>query len=274
MSETRVRLAIEERVARVTLDRPEIRNAFDDRMLAELRDLFRSLGARADVRAVVLTGSGNVFCAGADMHWMRRVKDYTYEENLEDSTLLADCLHAVHACARPTIARVNGAAIGGGLGLAAACDIAIAAADAVLAFSEVRIGLVPACIAPYVVRRIGEAACRELFLTGARFSAARALELGLVNQVVEPAALDDAVRERVRQLLAGGPRAQQACKELLEKIPAMNPAEARTFTVEMIASLRRSPEAQEGMAAYLEKRPPSWTEDEGNVQEDTGRQPR
>lgn len=274
MSATRLRLAVENRVACVTLDRPEIRNAFDDRMLAELRDTFRSLGERDDVRVVVLAGAGAAFCAGADMNWMRRVKDYSYEQNLEDSRVLADCLRAVYACPRPTIARVHGAAIGGGLGLAAACDIVVAAGDAVLAFSEVRIGLVPACIAPYVLHRIGAAACRELFLTGARFPAVRARELGLVNQVVEPAALDDAVAERARQLLAGGPQAQQACKELLEKIPGMSPAEARTFTVEMIASLRQSPEAQEGMAAYLEKRRPSWTEAEGNVQEDPGRQPR
>lgn len=274
MSETGVRLAAKGSVAHVTLDRPEIRNAFDDRMLADLRDIFLALGKREDVRAVVLTGSGAAFCAGADMNWMRKVKDYTYEQNLEDSMLLADCLHAVYACPRPTIARVHGAAVGGGLGLAAACDIVVAASDAVLAFSEVRIGLVPACIAPYVMRRIGEAACRELFLTGERFSAARAHELGLVNRVVEPGALDDAVRECVRQLMSCGPRAQQACKELLEKIPGISPAAVRTFTVEMIAALRRSPEAQEGMAAYLEKRRPSWTEAEGNVHENTGRQPR
>ena len=259
MAKTTISLAVEDRVARVILDRPDIRNAFNDVMLAELLDTFQSLGRREDVRVVVMTGSGNAFCAGADMNWMRKVKDYTHEENLRDSLVLADCLYAIYSCAKPTVARVNGAAIGGGLGLAAACDVTVASSEAVFGFSEVKIGVVPACISPYVVRRIGEAASRELFLTGERFSAPKALQVGLVNQVAQPSELDEAVQQRAHQLLSSAPQALKACKELLEKVPGMDLAQAKAYTAEMIATLRRSPEAQEGMAAYLEKRKPSWT---------------
>jgi len=254
-------LEVEQGVARVTLNRPEVRNAFDDRMLRELLEVFSETKVRRDVRVVVLTGSGTSFCAGADLNWMRRVKEYTYEENLRDSRVLADCLYAIYSCPRPTIARVNGPAIGGGTGLVAVCDIAVASTEARFSFSEVKIGIVPACISPYVVRRMGEGACREFFLTGERFTPERALGARLVNTVVAPEVLDEVVQEQIDQLMTGGPRALEVCKELLHKVAEMNLKEGKSYTVEVIASLRTSEEAQEGMAAYLEKRKPDWAKE-------------
>lgn len=251
-------LDVENGVARVTLNRPQVRNAFDDRMLRELLEVFSGMKVHRDVRVTVLTGSGTSFCAGADMNWMRRAKDYTHEENLRDSRVLADCLYAIYSCPRPTIARVNGPAIGGGTGLLAVCDIAVASTEARFSFSEVKIGIVPACISPYVVRRIGEGACREFFLTGERLTPERALGTRLVNDVVAPEVLDKAVQEQIDRLMTSGPRALEACKELLQKVPEMSLEEAKTYTAEMIASLRMSEEAQEGMTAYLEKRKPDW----------------
>lgn len=249
---------IKDRVARVTLSRPDVRNAFNGAMLSELLQVFLEMKSREDVRVVVFTGSGTSFCAGADLNWMREVKDYTYEENLKDSLVLADCLYAIYSCPKPTIARVNGPAIGGGTGMVAVCDIAVASSDAKFSFSEVKIGVVPACISPYIVRRMGEGVCREFFLTGERLNAERALKAGLVNQVVPPESLDKAVQERVDFLLTSGPNALKMCKELLEKVSDIRLEEARRYTAEVIASLRQSDEAQEGMAAYLEKRKPRW----------------
>ncbi len=251
-------LDVKDRVAGVTLNRPEVRNAFNGRMLSELLEVFTGLKDNKEVRVVVLSGSGNCYCSGADLNWMRQVKDYTYEENLRDSQVLAECLYAIYSCPKPTVARVNGPAIGGGTGLVAVCDIAIASTDAQFSFSEVKIGVVPACISPYVVRRMGEGVCREFFLTGERLTADRALKAGLVNQVVVPEELDKAVEERTRQLLTSGPEALKTCKEMLQKVPAMSLDSAKTYTAEVIARLRQSAEAQEGMAAYLEKRKPKW----------------
>jgi methylglutaconyl-CoA hydratase len=259
MSYQTISLNFQDFLALVTLDRPHVRNAFNDLMLTELLDAFRAIRKMEDVRVVILTGAGDILCAGADLNWMRKVKDYTYEENLKDSLVLAECLYTIFSCPKPTIARVNGAAIGGGAGLVAVCDIAIASNEAVFGFSEVKIGVIPACISPYVVRKIGEGACRELFLTGERFSAEKALQVGLVNQLAPAGELDHAVRQKAEQILSSGPRALAACKDLLEKVPAMDLAQAKTFTAEIIASLRGTQEAQEGMAAYLEKRKTPWT---------------
>jgi methylglutaconyl-CoA hydratase len=251
-------LEIKNQVARVTLSRPEVKNAFNGQMLSELLEVFQGMKAREDVRVVVFTGSGNCFCAGADLHWMREVKEYTYEENLRESLVLADCLYAIYSCPRPTIARVNGPAIGGGTGMVAVCDIAVASSDAKFSFSEVKIGVVPACISPYVVRKMGEGTCREFFLSGERLTAEKALAAGLVNQVVSPESLDQVVQERVAQLLTSGPEALKVCKDLLEKVSSLPFSDARIYTAEVIARLRQSPEAQEGMAAFLEKRKPKW----------------
>jgi methylglutaconyl-CoA hydratase len=245
-------------VARIALNRPEVHNAFDETMIAELQRAFDGVSAADEIRIVVLTGEGRSFCAGADLNWMRKVKDYTYEENLAESNRLADLMHAIYVLPLPTIARINGAAIGGGTGLLAACDLAIAAETAKFSLSEVKLGLVPAVISPYVIRRVGESLCRQLMLTGERFKAEKAKRFGLVNKVVPIADLDDAVQERTAQLLTSGPEALQTCKRLLSRVPQMSFEEAKTYTAEVIARLRMSAEGQEGMAAFLEKRKPRW----------------
>jgi methylglutaconyl-CoA hydratase len=251
----------EDKALRITMNRPEVHNAFNSEMIRDLAAAFDEAGKDPDVRLVILTGAGESFCAGADLNWMREVIRYSYEQNLGESRELAELMHAIYTLPKPTIARINGAVIGGGTGLFSACDIVIASDRAKFGLSEVKIGLVPAAIGPYVIRRIGESAARELFLTGERFAAQRALEIGLVNKVVAHEALDDKVAEVVRLLLSSGPEAIAKCKELLQKVPAMDLEEAKGYTAEMIAGLRVSPEGQEGMAAFLEKRKPKWVKD-------------
>jgi methylglutaconyl-CoA hydratase len=250
---------IENSVARVTLNRPDVHNAFNDIMIRELIDIFGEIEKNQELRVVVLTGTGKSFCAGADLNWMRRVKEYSYEDNLRESLELSDMLFGIYASSKPTIARVNGAAIGGGTGLVAVCDIAIAASSAKFSFSEVKIGLIPACISPYVVKKCGEGRCREFFLTGERMTAERALGAGLVNRVVAAEELDRAVAELVEQLASSGPEAIARCKELLMNVPRMKYDEVKRYTAEVIAQIRISEEGQEGMAAFLDKRKPRWT---------------
>jgi methylglutaconyl-CoA hydratase len=244
--------------ARVTLNRPDVHNAFNDTMIKELRTVFDDIAGRADIRVVILTGEGRSFCAGADLNWMRRVMDYSYDENYKESIDLAEMLYA---CPKPTIARVNGAAIGGGTGLVAVCDIAIASAEAKFSFSEVKLGLIPACISPYVMRKCGEGRCREFFLTGERLSADKAHTAGLVNIVVAPEEIDDHVDTIVQNLLSSGPDAVNMCKVLLRNVAEMPFEEAKKYTAEVIAKLRCSDEGQEGMTAFLEKRRPEWAKD-------------
>jgi methylglutaconyl-CoA hydratase len=245
-------------VATVTLNRPEVRNAFNEVMIGELIAAFVSLGGEESVRVVVLTGAGGAFSAGADLEWMRRSSRYTFDENLADASRLAECLECLYSLPKPTIARVNGPAIGGGVGLVAACDIAIASESALLGLSEVRLGLVPAVIAPYLVRRAGEGRCRALFLTGTRLTGSEAHAAGLVNRTVMDSDLDRAVEETASSLLEGGPAALASCKRLLAQVAEAPLEEARAFTARMIAEMRSGKEAQEGMAAFLEKRRPSW----------------
>jgi methylglutaconyl-CoA hydratase len=247
------------RVALVTLNRPEVHNAFNEVMIAELIEIFKKVSADDVVRVIVLTGNGKSFSAGADLNWMKKMINYSYEENLEDSLKLAELFHIMYSCPKPVIARVNGAAIGGGTGLVAVCDIAIAAENAKFSLSEVKLGLVPACISPYVIRKVGEGRCREFFLTGERLIAKRAMELGLVNQVVPLDELDQAVQEKANQLISSGPKAIAMCKELLKNIPGMDFDKAKTYTADMIARMRIGDEGQEGMNAFLEKRKPKWT---------------
>lgn len=253
--------ASEGKALRITMNRPQVHNAFNSEMIGELAAAFDEARQDADVRLVILTGAGESFCAGADLNWMREIIGYSYEQNLRESRELAELMHSIYALPKPTIARINGAVIGGGTGLFSACDIVIASDRARFGLSEVKIGLVPAAIGPYVIRRIGESAARELFLTGERFDARRALEIGLVNKVVSHEALDETVGEVVRLLLSSGPEAIARCKELLQKVPAMGLEEAKRYTAEMIAGLRVSPEGQEGMAAFLEKRKPKWVKE-------------
>lgn len=249
---------IDKLVARVTFNRPEVHNAFNDQMIEELTHVFKDIQERESVRVVVLTGEGESFSAGADINWMRKVKDYSFEENFENSLKLADLFYFVYSLPKPTIARVNGTAIGGGTGLVAVCDIAIASSVAKFSFSEVKLGLVPACISPYVIRKCGEGRTREFFLTGERLSAEKALSAGLVNQVVPPKELDEAVEDLVSQLLSSGPQAIGVCKELLGNVPSLSFEEAKEYTARVLSGLRISDEGQEGTKAFLEKRKPKW----------------
>ena len=248
------------KVFRVTLNRPEVHNAFNADMIRELNGVFSGLASDDSVRVVVLTGAGKSFCAGADLNWMREIIHYSYEQNLEESLLVAELMERIYSLPKPTVAMVNGAAIGGGTGFLSACDIAVAAEEAQFGLSEVKIGLVPAAISPFVVRKIGESRAREYFLTGKRLTAARAMEIGLVNDVVPRGRLEEAVGGLVESLLTSGPEALARCKELIFRVASMDPEEAREFTARMIADLRISAEGQEGMAAFLEKRKPKWTE--------------
>ncbi len=249
---------IKDRVARVTFNRPEVHNAFNDTMIREISEAFDDINERDEVRVVVVSGTGKSFCAGADLNWMRRVKEFTFEDNLKESLDLADMLAKVYSSKKPTIARVNGAAIGGGTGLVAVCDIAVAAETAKFSFSEVKLGLIPACISPYVVQKCGHGRCREFFLTGERLTAGKALQAGLVNAVVPLAELDEAIMRLVHQLLTSGPEAIRTCKTLLHNVAEMPLEEAKKYTAEVIAQLRVSAEGQEGMNAFLEKRKPKW----------------
>ncbi|MBN2198252.1 MAG: enoyl-CoA hydratase/isomerase family protein [Candidatus Aminicenantes bacterium] len=256
-----IRVEDEGAVVRFVLHRPDLRNAFNSRMIEDLRGALGDVEKKRGLRVLVLTGAGKAFCAGADLNWMREVIRYSFEQNLDESRAIADFLYRLYSLPVPTIARVNGSAIGGGTGFLSACDIAVASEEAVFGLSEVKIGLVPAAISPYVLRRIGESRAREYFLTGERFGAARAREIGLVNRVAAAEKLDEAVDGMVRLLLGSGPEALAKCKELIQTTPRLSFEEVQEYTARMIAGLRVSAEGQEGMASFLEKRAPRWTED-------------
>ncbi|HEX5078014.1 MAG TPA: enoyl-CoA hydratase/isomerase family protein [Geminicoccaceae bacterium] len=243
----------------LTLNRPEIHNAFDDRQIAELTDALEHLARDDGVRAVVLTGAGSSFSAGADLNWMRRTATYDEAENLRDAKALAGLMKTLNELPRPTVARVNGAALGGGTGLVACCDVAIASQQAVFGTTEVRLGIIPAVIGPYVIAAVGVRQARRLMLTGERISAAHAARIGLVHEVVPPERLDAAVEEVVSHLLKGGPHAIAAAKRLARDL-AGRPIDQALIddTARRIATLRVAPEAREGLGAFLEKRRPGW----------------
>lgn len=249
-----------EGVLRLTLNRPEVHNAFNTTLILEVTDAVERAKDDDAIRVVIITGAGKSFCAGADINWMREIIRYSFEQNLEESLQLAEVLHLIYTLSKPTIAMVNGSAIGGGTGFLSACDIAVAAEGAKFALSEVKIGLVPAAISPYVIRKIGENKAREYFLTGKRMSAQLAAEIGLVNEVVPQDKLEDRVDELVQHLLTSGPDALANCKELIRRVPSMTFEEVKDYTARMIAHLRISEEGQEGMAAFLEKRKPRWAQ--------------
>ena len=252
-------IAIADGVATVTLARPEVHNAFDEALIAELTRALKALDADPAVRVVVLCGEGRSFCAGADLTWMQRMAGYDHAANLADAGALAAMLAALDRSTKPTIARVHGAAYGGGVGLVACCDIAVAAEDAVFALSEARLGLIPATIGPYVVAAIGRRAARRYFLTAECFGAADALAIGLVHAVVPAAGLDARVRELADELLAAGPRAQAESKALIRAVAGRAIDDTVIAdTVEWIAAVRASPEGREGIAAFLARRPPAW----------------
>jgi methylglutaconyl-CoA hydratase len=246
-------------VARVWLNRPEVRNAFDGLMVTELRKTLFDFGTVDEVRVIVLGGRGPSFCAGGDLAWMKAAAHFSREENLRDAQALADLFFTVYNSPKPVVARVHGAALGGGAGLVAACDIPVAALGTQFGFTEVRLGIIPAVISPYVVGKIGESAARELFLTGERFEAVRAHEIGLVRAAVPPEDLDATVEGRVRELLQAGPRAIAETKALIREVAFRRVEDVQRYTVERLADLRVSPEGQEGMKAFLEKRKPGWT---------------
>jgi methylglutaconyl-CoA hydratase len=246
-------------VVRVTLNRPEVRNAFDESLIAELTAWAKSVRADGVARAAVLAGAGKAFCAGADLTWMSKMVAYTRDENVHDARAMAEMFEALDRLPIPLIGRVHGAALGGGVGLAAVCDIVVAAEDAIFGFTEVKLGILPAVISPYAIAKIGRSAARELFLTGARFSAARAREIGLVHAVGEEAELDRIVAKYVNDLLTSAPQAVAAAKALIAEVASRTGADAAGITIDAIADRRVSPEGQDGMRAFLEKRPPRWT---------------
>ena len=254
-----LQLVFEGGVATVTLNRPEVRNAFNDEVITELTAVFVKLGTQDDVRCIVLAASGTAFCAGADLNWMRRMADYTHAENLADAAALAEMLRAVYACPKPTIAKVQGDVYAGGTGLVAACDIAISSDTAGYCLSEVKLGLIPATISPYVIRAMGARAAHRYFLTAERFSAAEALRIGFVHEVVVATDLDARAAELVKALVNAGPQAVRLCKKLVQDVAgqAITP-ELVQMTVEGIADIRVSAEGREGVQSFLQKRKPNW----------------
>jgi methylglutaconyl-CoA hydratase len=246
-------------VVRVTLNRPDVRNAFNEDLIAELTTWARSVKPDAEARVAVLAGAGRSFCAGADLAWMSKMVAYSHEENVRDARAMATLFEALDRLPVPLIGRVHGAALGGGAGLAAVCDIVIAAEDTVFGFTEVKLGIVPAVISPYVIAKIGASAARELFLTGSRFSAARAREIGLVHAIGTEEDLDRMIARYVNEVQTAGPLAVAAAKKLIAEVSRQDRTGAMEYSIDAIAMQRVSAEGQEGMRAFLDKRKPSWT---------------
>ena len=248
--------------ATVTLNRPEVRNAFNDEVIAELTAAFHEFSAREDVRCIVLAGNGPAFCAGADLNWMRRMAGYTHKENIADAAELAEMLRVIYRCPKPTIARVQGDVYAGGMGLVAACDIAVSVDTAQYCLSEVKLGLIPATISPYVIRALGEQASRRWFVTAERFGATEAHRVGFVHEVCGADALDATVEGIVATLVANGPMAARACKRLVQDVAGQPiSAELHAETARRIADIRASDEGREGVQSFLGKRQPRWLSD-------------
>ncbi|WP_317928890.1 enoyl-CoA hydratase/isomerase family protein [Halioxenophilus sp. WMMB6] len=260
MTEATLKVAIDNRgVATVTMNRPEKHNAFDDSVIAELTNAFNELAGNPEVRVMVLAAEGKSFSAGADLGWMKRMASYSYDENLRDANALAGMLKTLNTLPFPTIARVQGAAFGGAVGLVSCCDMAVAGPKASFSLSEVKIGLIPATISPYVIAAIGARAARRYFVTAERFSAESALQLGLVSELVEAEAMDATITQLVDALLANSPAAILAAKKLVLDVDnQVITDELIKDTSERIAAIRVSPEGQEGLTAFLEKRPATW----------------
>lgn len=245
-------------VAHVRLNRPDVRNAFNAELIAELTGVFEDLAGDERVRAVVLSGNGKVFCGGADISWMRASLDLSYDRNVADAQAMSDMFRAIDRCPKPVIGKIHGAALGGGAGLAAVCDTVIASSDAVFGFTEVKLGIIPAVISPFVLAKIGVSHARALFLTGERFDAKRAHHIGLVHEVVVADTLDVCIERVVNEILSAGPEAVAAAKALVPKVREASYADSRDITAEAIAKQRTSPEGQEGLRAFLERRKASW----------------
>ena len=256
---TALSIAYDGAVARITLSQPEVRNAFSDEVIAEITAAFTQVGTRPEVRAVVLAAQGPAFCAGANLNWMRRMADYTREENISDAGKLAEMLRVIYECPKPTIARVQGDVYAGGMGLVAACDIAVSVDTAGFCLSEVKLGLIPATISPYVIRAMGARAAHRYFLTAERFDAPEALRIGFVHALVAADALDAKVDELLKALTSASPNAVRACKKLVLDVAEREiNAGLIAATVEGIADIRASSEGKEGVQSFLNKRKPAW----------------
>ncbi len=254
-----IRIDIQNQVATVTLSRPEVRNAFNDEVIAELTEAFVRLGDDPQVRVVVLAAEGPAFCAGADLNWMRRMADYSREENEEDAGKLAFMLRAIYECPKPTIARVQGDVYAGGMGLVACCDMAVSVDTANYCLSEVKLGLIPATIGPYVIRAMGPRASHRYFLSAERFDAAEALRIGFVHEAVPAEQLDAVVGQWVKALLAASPNAIKECKKLVQYVADRDITRLLIdHTVKAIADIRASDEGKEGVQSFLQKRKPAW----------------
>lgn len=247
-------------VARVVLNRPDVRNAFNAELIAALTEAFTTLGGDATVRAIVLAGEGKTFSGGADLNWMRAALELTDEENFRDAGRMAAMYQTIDRCPKPVVGRLHGAALAGGGGLTAVCDIAIASSETLFGFTETKLGIIPAVISPYVIRKIGLSHARALFITGERFSADRAKAIGLVHDVVALDRLDARVDEVLAELATAGPQAVAAAKALIPAVAEATPADATELTVRAIARQRTTDEGQEGVRAFLERRTPSWRE--------------
>ena len=246
-------------VAEVWLNRPEVRNAFNDAVIAELTAAFVGFAQAPELRVVLLAGHGKAFCAGADLNWMRAMADYSWEQNRADAQALADMLWAISRCPVPVVGRIQGDCYAGGVGLAAVCDVVVASDNAGFCLSEAKLGLMPATIAPYVLRALGERAAQRYFTTAERFSAAEAHRLGLVHELCTPDQLDERVQALLQALVANGPAAVRACKELVQVLAGQPlTAELRADTARRIADIRSSAEGKEGVSSFLQKRPAAW----------------
>ena len=252
-------IAIADKVATVTLNRPELRNAFNEHAIAELALAFDELGRSSTVRAIVLAANGPAFCAGADLNWMKKMAGYSHEENQEDALRLADMLRTIYLCPKPTVAKVQGDCYAGGMGLVAACDIVVAVDNAGFCLSEVKLGLIPATISPYVIKAMGEQAARRYFLTAERFDANEARRIGFAHEVVALDALDSTVAGVARALVNNSPNAVKEAKTLVREIVGKTVDDALLLdTAGRIAAIRASLEGREGVASFLEKRKPTW----------------
>lgn len=247
-----------EEIVRITLNRPDIHNPFDENMIAELTAAFKAVGKNQKARALIITGAGKSFCAGADLNWMKRMGQFSFEENVQDATGLSRMFQALEDVEIPVIAKVNGAALGGGAGLACACDFVIASSGAKIGFSEVKLGLLPGVISPYVIDRVGAKRATQLFITGERFDAEMARRLGLFDDVVSPDDLETVVDSFIAQIMTGGPHAVRECKRLARTGAHMERGEFKKYCIKAIARIRASPEGKEGVSAFLEKREPGW----------------
>lgn len=260
MTQTNLQTSQTKGTLTITLNRPEVHNAFSDALIGDLIDCFQNLRQDASITAVVLTGAGKSFCAGADLNWMKEMIHYSKEQNITDSQKILSLYETIASCPKPVIGRINGPAFGGGVGLVAVCDLAASVPDAKFGFTEAKLGLIPAVISTYVAQRLTPATMRRFFMTGERFDAQTALTIGLIDAIAPPDTIDATIQGWLTSLSTSGPRAKAEVKALIATMLRMDPADYKTHTVEKIASLRTSPEGQEGMTAFLDKRKPNWSE--------------